>query len=49
MRHLVRVGGILLAIVLVVLVGPRVIPSPAFLADFGFHERNDEEQLFYLR
>ncbi len=42
MKHLVRAGAILLVILMVVLVGPRVIPSPAFLADYGFHPQNIE-------
>lgn len=45
MKHLVRVGAVLLVILLVVLVVPRVIPAPAFLTDYGFHERNDEKNI----
>jgi hypothetical protein len=42
MRHLVRAGAILSAILILVFVVPRVMPTPAFLAEFGFHPQNIE-------
>ncbi len=43
MRHLVKAGILLLAVLLVVFVGLRVIHVPAFLEEFGFHLKNVEE------
>ena len=43
MRHLVRAGAILLAILLIVFVVPRVMPTPTFLTEYGFHPNEIEE------
>lgn len=41
MTHLARVGALLLAVLLFVFVGFRVLPTPAFLVNFGFHNKNN--------
>ncbi len=43
MRHLVRAGAILLAVLILVFVVPRVMPTPAFLEEYGFHPQKNEE------
>ncbi len=43
MKHLVRAGAILSVVLIFVLVVPRLMPTPAFLAEFGFHPKNTEE------
>ncbi|MBI4283760.1 MAG: hypothetical protein HY663_04750 [Chloroflexi bacterium] len=43
MRHLARGGALLLTVLLLVFVGPRMVPVPAVLTDFGFHSRNTNE------
>ena len=40
MRHLVRAGIILALVMIFAVVGFRVIPAPAFLADYGFHSKD---------
>ena len=42
-KHLVRAGVLLLVVLMVVFVGLRVMPVPAFLADLGFHSKNIKE------
>ncbi len=42
MKHLVRAGAILAAILILVLVVIRVMPVPAFMTEFGFHPRDVE-------
>lgn len=43
MPHLIRAGALLLLVLVFAFVGLRVIPAPAFLAEFGFHPKNTEE------
>ena len=45
MRHLFRAGAILIAILVVVFIGIRVMPTPAFLAEYGFHSETTEENI----
>lgn len=40
MNHLVRAGGLLIAVLLFLFVGLRIIPVPEALADFGFHRKD---------
>lgn len=42
MRHLFRAGIVLIAVLIFVFVGLRVIPVPAFLAGYGFHPKDTE-------
>ncbi len=43
MKHLVRAGALLLVLSLFAFVGLRVIPTPAFLAEYGFHPKDTQE------
>ncbi len=43
MRHLARAGALLSAVLIIVLVVPRVVPTPAFLAEYGFHRGEVKE------
>ena len=43
MKHLFRAGALLLAVLILAVVVLRVIPTPAFLEEFGFHSRNIEK------
>ena len=43
MKHLVRAGAILSAVLLFAFIVPRVMPTPTFLEEFGFHPREIEE------
>ena len=43
MKHLIRAGALLAAVLIFVLVVLRLMPVPAFLADYGFHPKNAEE------
>ncbi|MBI2288519.1 MAG: hypothetical protein HYU83_06075, partial [Chloroflexi bacterium] len=43
MRHLSRASLLVIALLLFIFVGLRVIPVPAALVNFGFHQRNSEE------
>ena len=45
MKHLVRAGIILLALLVFSFIGLRVMPVPVFLADYGFHPKNIEENV----
>ncbi len=45
MPHLKRAVVLLSLVLILVFIGPRVIPIPAFLADFGFHEKNTEKNI----
>ena len=45
MRHLIRVGALLIAILVVVFIGIRVMPIPAFLTEYGFHSETTEENI----
>ncbi len=45
MRHLVRAGALLVAILVIALVVPRVMPTPAFLEEYGFHPKETEENV----
>ncbi len=45
MRHLFRAGAVLLTVLIVIFVGLRVMPLPAFLTEFGFHPKNTESNL----
>ncbi len=40
MKHLARAGGVLAAVLVVVFIVPRVMPVPAALTSYGFHQRN---------
>ncbi len=42
MRHLVRVGALLAAVLVFVFIVPRVMPTPAFLVEYGFHPQETE-------
>ncbi len=42
MRHLFRAGALLVAVLVFTFIGLRVMPVPAFLADFGFHSKDSE-------
>ncbi len=43
MRHLFRAGILLLVVLMLVFVVLRVIPIPAFLAEYGFHSKDTGE------
>ena len=43
MKHLVRAGVLLFAVLIVVFVVPRVVPIPAFLEEYGFYLKKSEE------
>ena len=43
MRHLVRAGVILFAVLMLVVIVPRVIPTPNLLIEYGFHPKNSGE------
>lgn len=45
MSHLARAGALIVALLLFIFVGLRVIPIPAFLTDFGFHPKNVKENV----
>ena len=45
MKHLVRAGALLLAVLILVFVVLRVMPTPAFLAEYGFHPEKIEENV----
>ncbi len=42
MKHLVRAGVLLSVVLVLVFVVIRVIPVPAFLAEYGFHRQDAE-------
>lgn len=42
MGHLTRAGAVLLLLLVIVFVVLRVIPAPAFLVDYGFHQSETE-------
>ncbi|MBI4303742.1 MAG: hypothetical protein HY665_05345 [Chloroflexi bacterium] len=42
MKHLARAGALLLGVFVLVIIGPRLLRVPAFLADFGFHQSKAE-------
>ncbi len=43
MKHLFRAGALLVVVFTLMFWGPRVLPIPEFLTDFGFHPKNIEE------
>ncbi|MDP3879719.1 MAG: cytochrome c3 family protein [Dehalococcoidales bacterium] len=43
MGHLFRAGALLIAVLLFVFVGLRILPVPEALTDFGFHSRDSEK------
>ncbi len=43
MKHLVRAGGVLLALLIIVFVLPRVMPIPVSLEEYGFYPKNSEK------
>ncbi len=45
MRHLVRAGALLAAVLIFVFIGLRVVPIPAFLVEYGFHPKSIEEDV----
>ncbi len=45
MKHLVRAGALLLAVLILVFIGLRVMPAPAFLEEFGFHPKDTGENV----
>ena len=45
MKHLFRAGAILSAILILLFIGLRVIPVPAFLAEYGFHPKKTAENM----
>jgi len=40
MKHLARAGAILTVVLIFVFVVLRVMPTPTFLAEYGFHPKN---------
>lgn len=42
MKHLVRAGIVLLALLVFIFIGLRVMPVPEFLTEYGFHPRQTE-------
>lgn len=45
MKHLVRAGALLLAVLIVVFVVPRVMPIPVSLEEYGFYPKNSERNI----
>jgi hypothetical protein len=45
MTHLVRLGILIAAVLVVVFIVLRAIPYPAFLADYGFNQQTDAENM----
>ncbi len=45
MKHLVRAGALLLAVLIVVFVVPRVMPIPVSLEEYGFYPKNSEKNI----
>ena len=43
MKHLVRAGVLLLAVLILAFVVPRVIPIPVSLEEYGFYPKQSEE------
>jgi len=43
MTHLKRAGALLAVVLIFVFIGLRVMPAPAFLAEYGFHPRETEK------
>ncbi len=43
MKHLVRAGALLLTVLVILLILPRVMPTPAVIEKYGFYPKQSEE------